>query len=300
MRWLTSALSLPALALFLVQAFAAEIETAAGPVNIDKVPQRVAVFDIAAVDTLDGLGVKIAGLPDNLYVPELARLRDGAENVGTIFEPDLEALSALAPDLIILGGRSSPQLAATSQIAQSIDMTMDGDDLFTQAKQRLTAYGALVDKQAEATALAAELDALLASTREAVKGKGKALILMTSGPKVTAYGKGSRFGWVHSALELPPAVEDVEAATHGEAISFEFVRDADPDWLIVLDRAAAIGSGEQNAMATLDNELVAETTAWKKKQVIHVPAADFYIAAGGVRSTQRVLETIRDAFSQTQ
>jgi iron complex transport system substrate-binding protein len=138
------------------------------------------------------------------------------------------------------------------------------------------------------------------STREAVQGKGKALILMTSGPKVTAYGKGSRFGWVHAALELPPAVEDVEAATHGEAISFEFVRDANPDWLIVLDRAAAIGSGEQNAMATLDNEMVAETTAWKKKQIIHVPAADFYIAAGGVQSMQRVLETIRDAFSQTQ
>ena len=300
MRWITSALSLPVLALFLVQAFAAEIETAAGPVDIDKVPQTLAVFDIAAVDTLDSLGVKIAGLPENLYVPELARLKDGAEMVGTIFEPDLEALSALAPDLIILGGRSSPQLAATSRIAQSVDMTMDGDDLFAQAKQRLAAYGALVDKQAEAAALAAELDALLVSTREAVQGKGKALILMTSGPKVTAYGKGSRFGWVHAALDLPPAVEDVEAATHGEAISFEFVRDANPDWLIVLDRAAAIGSGEQSAMATLDNELVAETTAWKKKQIVHVPAADFYIAAGGVQSMQRVLETIRDAFSQTQ
>lgn len=300
MRWFTSALSLPALALFLAQATGTEIETAKGPVSVGETPQTLAVFDIAAVDTLDSLGVKIAGLPENLYVPELARLKDGAEVIGTIFEPDMEALSALAPDLIILGGRSSPQLVATSRIAQTIDMTMDGDDLFAQAKQRLAAYGALVDKQAEATALAAELDALLASTREAVKGKGKALILMTSGPKVTAYGKGSRFGWVHLALELPPAVEDVEAATHGEAISFEFVRDANPDWLIVLDRAAAIGSGEQNAMVTLDNELVAETTAWKKKQIIHVPAADFYIAAGGVRSMQRVLETIRDAFSQTQ
>ena len=300
MRWFTSALSLPVLALFLAQATGTEIETAKGPVSIGETPQTLAVFDIAAVDTLDSLGVKIAGLPENLYVPELARLKDGAEVVGTIFEPDMEALSALAPDLIILGGRSSPQLAATSRIAESIDMTMDGDDLFAQAKQRLAAYGALVDKQAEATTLAADLDALLASAREAIKGKGKALILMTSGPKVTAYGKGSRFGWVHAALELPPAVEDVEAATHGEAISFEFVRDANPDWLIVLDRAAAIGSGEQNAMATLDNELVAETTAWKKKQIIHVPAADFYIAAGGVRSMQRVLETIRDAFSQTQ
>lgn len=300
MRWLKSVLALPALALFLVQAFATEIETANGPVTVGKTPQTLAVFDIAAVDTLNSLGVKIAGLPDKLYVPELAGLKDGAEIVGTIFEPDLEALSALAPDLIIVGGRSSPQLAATSQIAQSIDMTMNGDDLFAQAKQRLTAYGALVGKPAEAAALASELDEALSSTRAAVKGKGTALILMTSGPKVTAYGKESRFGWLHSALQLTPAVEDVEAATHGEAISFEFLRDANPDWLIVLDRAAAIGSGEQNARATLDNELVAETTAWKKGQVVYMPAADFYIAAGGVQSTKRVLETIRDAFSRTQ
>ncbi|WP_287095675.1 ABC transporter substrate-binding protein, partial [Mesorhizobium sp.] len=188
----------------------------------------------------------------------------------------------------------------TSRIAQSIDMTMEGDDLFAQAKQRLMAYGALVGKPAEAAALAAELDAALSSTRAAVKGKGTALILMTSGPKVTAYGKTSRFGWLHSALQLTPTVEDVEAATHGEAISFEFLRDANPDWLIVLDRGAAIGSGEQNARATLDNELAAETTAWKKGQVVYMPAADFYIAAGGVQSTMRVLEAIRDAFSQTK
>lgn len=296
-KWLRPLLAMPALAVFLVQALAIEIETAKGPVTVAETPQTLAVFDIAAVDTLSSLGARIAGLPENLYVPELAGLKSGAEVVGTIFEPDLEALSALSPDLIVVGGRSSPQLAATGRVARTIDMTMDGDDLFAQAKQRLAAYGALVGKPAEAAALAAELDDTLLSARAAVKDKGRALILMTSGPKVTAYGTGSRFGWVHAALGLPPAVEDVETATHGEAISFEFVRDANPDWLIVVDRAAAIGSGEQNAKATLDNELVAETTAWKKGQVVYMPAADFYIAAGGVQSTKRVLETIRDAFS---
>jgi iron complex transport system substrate-binding protein len=300
MNWLRSALTATALALSVLTLRAAEIETARGPVEISEIPQTLAVFDIAAVDTLDSLGVKIAGLPDNLYVPELARLKEGAETVGTIFEPNLEALSALAPDLVILGGRSSPQVEATGRVAQSIDMTMHGDDLFAQAKQRLAAYGELMGREAEAAERASELDEAVAAARAAVQGKGKALILMTSGPKVTAYGKGSRFGWVHAALDLPPAVEDVEAATHGEAVSFEFIRDADPDWLIVLDRAAAIGSGEQGANVTLDNELVAETTAWKKKQIVYMPAADFYIAAGGVQSTRRVLDTIREAFSRAR
>jgi iron complex transport system substrate-binding protein len=48
---------------------------------------------------------------------------------------------------------------------------------------------------------------------------------------------------------------------------------------------------------TLDNELVAETTAWKKGQVVYLPAPDFYIAAGGVQSLERVLATVTEAFS---
>lgn len=276
---------------------AAEIRTARGPVDIPARPERVAVFDLAALDTLDSLGIKPAGVPEKLYLAQLEKLKSGAQAVGNIFEPDLEALSALAPDLIVLGGRSSPKLDSTTRVATSIDMTMNGDDLVDQAKQRLADYGALFGKQAEAGAIATELDGVIEATRASVAGKGNGLIIMTNGPKVTAYGAGSRFGWVHATLALPPAVPDMEVATHGEAISFEFIRKANPDWLLVVDRAAAIGSGEQGARATLDNELMAGTTAWKKGQVVYLPAADFYIAAGGIQATQRVLATIREAFS---
>ncbi|OBZ95050.1 iron ABC transporter substrate-binding protein [Pararhizobium polonicum] len=279
---------------------AADISTATGTVSIETTPAKIAVFDIAAIDTLDSLGVKIAGLPSNLYLPELAHLKGGGTVVGDIFEPNLEALSELDPDLIIVGGRSSPQVAATAQVAPTIDMTMDGDDLVSQVKTRLSAYGTLFGKEAQADAAAKALDTVIGKARNAAAGKGTALIIMTNGPKVTAYGPGSRFGWVHSALDLPPAVPDVEAATHGEAISFEFIRKANPDWLLVLDRAAAIGSEDQNARATLDNELVAETTAWKKDQVIYLPAGDFYIAAGGVQAMSRVFTAITEAYSRTK
>ena len=278
-------------------ATAAEIETSKGAVKIDVAPKTIAVYDIAAIDTLDKLGVTIGGLPSKLYVPQFSPLLEKAAVVGDIFEPDLEALSALSPDLIIVGGRSSPKFEAVSKVAPAIDMTMDGDDLLLQAKQRLSSYGTLFAKTDEANAAAAELDGAVEKAKQAISGKGKALIVMTNGPKISAYGPGSRFGWVHKTLDLPAAVEDVTAATHGEAVSFEFIRQANPDWLLVLDRAAAIGADGQNARATLDNELVAETVAWKKGQVIYLPAADFYIAAGGVQSTQRVLETITAAFA---
>ena len=90
----------------------------------------------------------------------------------------------------------------------------------------------------------------------AIAGKGKGLIILTNGPKISAYGQGARFGWIHGELGLPEAVENIETTAHGEAISFEFIHQADPDWLLVLDRAAAIGAEAQGAQATLDNPLV--------------------------------------------
>ncbi|GAA4160045.1 siderophore ABC transporter substrate-binding protein [Shinella granuli] len=286
-----------ALALSILPASAMDVATAQGTVAVDGVPKTIAVYDMAALDTLDRLGIRPAGVPDKLYVPELEPIKAGATVVGTLFEPDLEALSALGPDLVIVGGRSAAKADVTAKVAPTIDMTIDGDDLFGQAKLRLETYGDLFGEVEEAKAIAGELDAKLAAAKAAVAGKGTALIVMTNGPKVSSYGPGSRFGWVHAALGLPPAIAEIETATHGEAVSFEFIREANPDWLLVLDRAAAIGSSEQAAKVTLDNELVAATTAWKKGQVVYLPAPDFYIAAGGVQSLERVLATITEAFS---
>jgi len=289
--------ALAAALLFAFPAGAVDVVTARGTVAVEAMPKTVAVYDVAAIDTLFRLGIHPAGVPDKLYVPELEPLKEGATEIGTLFEPDLEALSALAPDLVIVGARSAARADVVAQVAQTIDMTIDGDDLFAQARQRLASYGALFGKQAEADAIAADLDAKLAAAKAAVAGKGNALIVMTNGPKVSTYGPGSRFGWVHAALGLAPAIADIESATHGEAVSFEFIRQANPDWLLVLDRAAAVGSNEQAAKVTLDNELVAETTAWKKGQVVYLPAPDFYISAGGVQSLERVLSAITEAFA---
>ena len=272
------------------------VETARGTAEVPQAPQTVAVYDIAAIDTLDALGVTPAGVPDNLYVEYLADATQEAEVVGTLFEPDFEAINALAPDLVIVGGRSADQLDALLGLAPTIDMTIWGDDLIGQALSRLEAYGRIYGREAEAQELAQAFDARLEDARAAVEGRGDALIVLTNGPKVSAYGAGSRFGWIHRALGLPEAVEDVDASTHGEAISFEFVRDADPDWLIVIDRVAAIGAEGERAQATLDNALVAETTAWKEGQVIYLDAAEAYVAGGGIQALSGQLDRIIEGF----
>lgn len=272
------------------------VRTAVGPADLTR-PERVAVYDIAALDTLTTLGITVAGVPNTLFLPWLEEKVAGADIVGSLFEPDLEALNAAEPDLVIVGNRSSTMVADTARVAETVDMTIDGEHLIDDALARIEDYGALFGKEAAAEAAIAAIETALGKAKAAAEGKGNALIVLTNGPKFSVYGENSRFGWLHRDIGIPPAAEGLSSAIHGEAVSFEFIAETNPDWLIVLDRAAAIGSGEQSARATLDNALVAETTAWQTGQVIYLPAAEFYISPGGATSLVTILDALADGLS---
>ncbi|RJK98997.1 siderophore ABC transporter substrate-binding protein [Paracoccus aestuarii] len=272
------------------------IPTAQGPVTVEANPATIAVYDMAALDTLLALGVMPAATIDPIQVPELARAARSARPVGTLFEPDLEALAALAPDLVIVGGRSSVQLGAVSNVAPAIDMTL-GADLLADARLRIDGYGALFGREDEARALNAALDDRLERLRDAAQGKGDMLIVMTNGTRMSAYGAQSRFGWIFDATGLEEAVPGLDNANHGQAISHEFIAQADPDWLVVVDRAAAIGETAPDALQTLRSDLVAGTTAWRQDQVVVLDPGQTYISAGGYSALEGTLDRLIAAFS---
>lgn len=274
------------------------IPTAQGEVTVATEPDVIAVLDIAAIDTLQSLGVIPDGRPNQLYVDYLADVEETAEPIGTLFEPNLEALAELGPDLIVIGGRSAGQLESVSQIAPAIDMTI-GTDLISDAKARIAAYGTLFGKADKAAELTAALDERLAAAQAAGKGQGTALMVMTNGPKMAAYGANSRFGWIFAATGLEEASTGLKGDTHGDAITHEFIAETDPDWLIVLDRSVAVGEDGQTADATLKSPLIEGTKAWKSGQIIYLDPASSYISGGGYRSLSTGLEHLTKALNGT-
>lgn len=273
------------------------IKTSQGDVSVEPNPDSLVVMDIAAIDTIDALGVTIDGAPGKLFVDYLDDVAASAKPMGSLHEPDYRALSLLKPELIIVGGRSSGKLDQTSKIAPSIDMTLYGDNVTSEARERLSAYGKLFEKETEASALLKQYDDTIAALKETASDKGNALVIMTNGPKVSAYGSESRFGWLYSLSGLPAASDSLKEATHGDAISFEFILEANPDWLLVIDRGAAIGQESVSAKATLDNELIHKTKAWQQDQIIYLNSADIYIASGGIQSQMRTINQLKTALS---
>ena len=285
-----------------VPAGSVKVQTAHGEAVVPQNPERVAVYDLGAVDTLSKLGVKIGASVDSQNLAYLdAPLKD-AVKAGTLFEPNYEALNAYNPQVIIIGSRMAKDKVSDelAKLAPTIDMTAQTDNMKESAKARIDAYGRIFGKQAEADALKAENDKTFADAKAAAQGKGKGLVILVNAGKLSAFGPDSRLGgWIHRDIGVPPADEAIKEGSHGQPVSFEYIKEKNPDWLFVLDRSAAIGEEGQAAREVLNNPLVAQSTAWKKGQVVYLPP-ETYLAAGGAQELLNAGNLLKDAFSQAK
>ena len=285
-----------------VPAGSVKVQTAHGEAVVPQNPERVAVYDLGAVDTLSKLGVKIGASVDSQNLAYLdAPLKD-AVKAGTLFEPNYEALNAYNPQLIVIGSRMAKDKVSSelAKLAPTIDMTAQTDNMKESAKARIDAYGRIFGKQAEADALKAEIDKTFADAKAAAQGKGKGLVILVNAGKLSAFGPDSRLGgWIHRDIGVPAADEAIKEGSHGQPVSFEYIKEKNPDWLFVLDRSAAIGEEGQAAREVLNNPLVAQSTAWKKGQVVYLPP-ETYLAAGGAQELLNAVNLLKDAFSQAK
>ena len=297
--WAVTAAMLPFAALAQDTA-ALKIVHAQGETELPAVPKKVVVFDLASLDTLDTLGVPVAGVPAGPKPAFLAKY-EGADyaKVGTLFEPDYEALNAAEPDLVILGGRSGPKYPEVAKLAPAVDMTIDAKDFLASAKRNAETLGRLFGKEAEVAERLVRLDSSIAALKADTAKAGTGMIILTTGGKISTYGPGSRFGVLYDTFGMTPAITDLEPAIHGQAVSFEFIQKTDPDWLFVLDRDAAIGSEGEAAAKLLDNELVGQTKAWKSGQVVYLDSGRWYLASGGLGTLQAIVDQISTALTKS-
>lgn len=270
------------------------LEHAQGETTIDGPAQRIVVLDLGALDTLAALGVEdsVVGITKGNVMPEALSQFDDEKyaGVGSVKEPDLEAVAALDPDLVIAGFRSASLVEELSKNFKTIDVTFDyADGFYNGIEFSTNLIAKAVGMEDEGEKQLQEVSDALAAAKEKAPTDKTAMILMTSGGKVSAHGADSRFGLVHTELGIKQAITDVEAEAHGDAISFEAIAETNPDILYVVDRDAAIGEEGESAKQVLDNELVATTNAWKNDEVVYLDGGRWYIMIHGVDNAVEML-----------
>ncbi|WP_372814820.1 siderophore ABC transporter substrate-binding protein [Psychrobacter sp.] len=276
------------------------VDTVKGNIDLAMNPSPLVVYDMTLMQDLAALDVAVDGMPSGLKLDNLqSKTQPEPKTVGTVFEPDLEALNAMQPQAILVGSRMAEKYDALSSIAPTLDMTIDTANIYESSKQRLHDLGALFGKSAQAAKLQGNIDGLIDETKTLTKDKGRGLVVMVNGNKLSAYGDKSRYGFIHTVLDIPMADDQIADARHGQPISFEYIQKTNPDWLFVVDRSAAIGEDGAGAKAVLDNPLVAQTNAWSNNQVVYL-SPDSYLAFGGYYQWMQDLTTIKEAFANAK
>jgi iron complex transport system substrate-binding protein len=272
------------------------IEHELGTTEVTKNPETVVVFDFGALETLDKLGVKVAGVAQDNLPSYLSKYEsDEYVNIGSLKEPDFETIYGMDPDVILISGRQSAVYEDLKEIAPTIYVGLDTTNYMESFKKNVNTLAKIFSKESEAeqelVAINESIDAL---HEKASESDGKGLILLTNGGKISAYGAGSRFGILHDVFGVKTADENIEASTHGMKVTFEYVVEKNPDYLFVIDRDSAIGNGEA-AKKVIENALVEKTNAYKNDQIVYLDPEVWYLSGGGLMSVPKMVDEISSA-----
>ncbi|GAA1313231.1 MAG: siderophore ABC transporter substrate-binding protein [Brachybacterium tyrofermentans] len=287
-----------------------EIEDNNGTQAVQTPPKSVVATDNRTFETLESWDVTLTAAARAL-MPTTNSYRDDESiiDLGNHREPDLEAVVAAEPTLIINGQRFAQyhdDFTKYAPDATILELDPRDDKPFAdELKRQITALGQIFSKDTEATELGAALDAAMERVTAAYDGSATVMAVNVSGGAIgyIAPGAGRTLGWTFDAFGFVPALE-VEGASddhQGDDISVEAIASSNPDWILVMDRDAAISADDpsyQPAATVLEaSEALAGVTAIAEGNLVYMPA-DTYTNES-IQTYTEYFETLADALEGT-
>ncbi|WP_412760819.1 siderophore ABC transporter substrate-binding protein [Peribacillus frigoritolerans] len=264
-----------------------------GETKVKTNPEKVVVFDMGTLDTLDKLGVEVAAVPHDGLPEYLSKYEGITENAGGLKEPDFEKINEIAPDLILISGRQSEAYKELSKIAPTVFVGVDTTKYMESFEENVTLLGKIFDKKDEAAKELKSVEENINALKEKAPTDKTGLIVLSSGGKVSAYGPDSRFGIIHDVFGVPAVDDKLEVSTHGQSISFEYIAEKNPDYLFVVDRDAVAGDGAA-AKETIENDIVKNTKAFKEGNIIYLDPNYWYLSGGGLESVDAMVKEVSE------
>lgn len=270
-----------------------------GETKVSYDPQKIAVLDLAALDIVDalGLGDRVVGIPKKSSVSYLSHYneKESIVNLGSAKEIDMEALNALEPDLIFIGGRLSSEYENISAIAPTYLLSIDREEGYLSSmRENVTAVASIFGVEEKAEELLVGLESRVDALKTAAEGKTAIVGLVTSG-SLSTLGNDSRCSIIGTEIGFQNVASEVDS-THGDSASFEFVLQKNPDFIFVLDRDTAINAEESKvAKEVMENEIIMKTDAYQNGRIMYLTPDVWYLSEGGLTATDQMLKDLESS-----
>lgn len=214
------------------------VSTAMGKVKVPDNPKRVVVLDTAELDSAITLGVKPVGATrsdvESGFLSYLPKDQvKGIKDVGAIAAPNLEAVAALKPDLILTNKvRDGQRYEQLKQIAPTVMTENTGYPW----KENFQVHADALGKKAEAKKVVDAYDTHVGEVTKAVGGAKKAagtdvnVVRFIEGADIRIYGKKNYIGTILADVGVGrPAITDKATDGFSYDVSPEKIDLADAD-----------------------------------------------------------------------
>ncbi len=267
------------------------VRHAMGTTKITGTPERVVVLDTGELDSAVALGVKPIGAVEAIAGEGLpAYLGDaveGIEVVGTIEQPNIEAIAALQPDLILSSKVRHEaiydQLARVAPTVFSEEVGVTWKENFVLHARALGLTGEAKRLQAEYEDKARELEAALGDKR----ADSTVSVVRSVGDEVRIYQNANFLGTILEDAGLPrPEAQDKDEFS--ETATAERIPDLDGD-LMILSR---FGDDHRLLERLQDNRLWGRLDVVKADRVFEVPDDLWFLGIGNF-AARKVLDDLR-------
>jgi cobalamin transport system substrate-binding protein len=210
----------------------AAVASAARATDAPSRPLRIVSLAPSVTETLFalGAGAEVAGVSTYCdYPPPALKL----PRVGTFLTPNLEAIVALRPTLVIGLGLSSDVREIHAVESMGCPVMMAHDDSLAEIEDSIAQIGERIGRGAEARALLGQIRAQVAAVREHVASEPPVRILMLVGHQpMVAVGRGT---YLDDLLRLAGAdnIADSASGEQWPRLSLEYIIAMRPD--VILD-----------------------------------------------------------------
>lgn len=265
-----------------------------GELIIPKSPKRAVVLDVGALETMHELGIHAAGVPKKFLPDYLNDIKDdpNVADVGSVIEPDFEAIAKVKPDVIFISTRLERFYKEINEIAPTVFIGADNKNYLSSFGTNVKLIGKIYGQEKLANEKLEAVDSKIKSAQGKYKqDPHKALFLIYNNGKFSAFGQGSRFGFIHDVLGIKPVLDLNDESVHGQRVSNELIAEANPDYLFVVDRNAAV-LGKVSSKEEVENQLIKQTKAYKNGKMFYLNPNVWFISGGGLTSVNLMVDDI--------
>lgn len=258
-----------------------------GDVEVPADPTRIVVLDIGALDNLLELGIKPIGAPSILAAgdpyPAYLQGTDGIENIGSVNEPNLEAIDALKPDLII--GNKDTHDAIHDQLMQ-IAPTVFVETLGVTWKANLQLHAETVNKQEEGKKLLEAYQQRIDELKSKLAGKegNQVSLFRPREDKIQIYLKDTFAGGIMAEAGISrPAAQTDEGFS--KDLTEEQIADLDGDVMLWFNR-------EESAFAKLESSPLWATLKGVNNNRVHPVDWEYWMSGLGIQAVNKVVDDL--------